>query len=275
MHVVFLFLLYFINYIQADNLCCLEEIDCDVPNITIQSEFTGIYIDCGENVQCTFVEKELDTCSCGKIWSDIDIVPWNDPRLSRCFHIQQNTETQLQGIIRWWHQTCMGHQHIDLTIQLLPDQRNVFMNYSVIAYEEIKAQCNNYTIYIQSGSEDLAPQADKSTMFFKAIMKEPYIGVHIKIIQCQLEILKSGAYDAEILTTYPTNQHAFHYNVSYAEPHGEKITYTAFMDEIYYSPWQRIMCTYGLFNGSTSLETYHHDNAYMILNPFDTGTIHD
>ena len=273
MHVLFLFLLIVLK-IYADSLCCLEEIDCIVPNITVEPSFTGIYIDCGQHIDCAWVERELDTCSCGKTWSDVDIITWDDSRLTRCFHIEKNQNTEIHGIIRWWSDSCMGHQHIDIDINILPDFRDTFMNYTVLQYQEVKAQCNNYTIYVSSGSEDQAPQADKSIMFFKAIMKEPYIGVHLKIIDCQLEILKSGAANAEILTTYPTNQHAFHYNISYAEPHGEIVTYKAFMDEVYYSPWQRIMCTYGLYNGSTSLETYNHNNAYMILNPFDSGIIH-
>lgn len=260
----------FCNFAMSDDVCCDDSQPCIPPTVDVQYSEEGLHVACGVDIECAWVAHELQTCTCGETWTNHHTLPWQSPIFQQCFHMQKNTSLVAKGTIRWWTNVCMGHASVDIEIIPMPDSKKVFIDFHHLEYETVVSAVHHYVAYARSGSEDPVPQAQKSIMFFECIMKQAYVGVHMKILSCDLEILSSGYANADILTTY----HNIQYVSEYADPNGERISFTAFMDDQFYSPWQRIMCTYALFNGTSSVETFHHNSSYMILNPFDSGVIH-
>ena len=256
--------------VTAEDLCCDDSQPCIPPTVDIQYATTGLKVTCGKNIECAWVAHELQTCTCGETWTNQLTLPWRSSVFKKCFHLEKNNSLVAKGTIRWWTNVCMGHTVFDIEIIPMTDSKRVFIDFHHLEYKTVVSSIHHYIAYARSGSEDPVPQAEKSTMFFECIMKQAYTGVHMEILSCDLEILSSGYANAEILTTY----HNIQYVSEYAEPNGERISFTAFMDDQFYSPWQRIMCTYALFNGTSSIETFYHNSSYMILNPFDSGVIH-
>jgi len=242
---------------------------CKAPNINTTVTLEGVDIHCPHAV-CGFVSEELDPAPCGCTWSDTYHLKWSDDRIGKCLYVDEEDKDQIvRGTVRWWSRGCIGHVDIILRLVLEPDIRDVFITYPVFEYNKQVGIHSGFAALARSGSEDDIPQAGKSDMFFEVVMDEPEVGVHMEITSCDIDILDSGAQDAFVLTTY-TN---ISFNTSYADPNGEIAEYRAFMDNRYYSPFQRVRCLYALFNGTTTLDTFTHAQSYMLVNPFDTGVI--
>ena len=245
---------------------------CPTPPINITYTDTGLVMDCTENATCAWVRSEIESCTCGKQWSNTSHMLWQDPRFKECTTTKQYEDyANVHGIIRWWYGSCMGHYLVNLKFILEPTFRDIYMTFEEINIDHYVIVETSVGIFAKakSGSEDEIPIAGKSEMFFECVLNKTTTGVHMEIMSCDIEILESGKTDAEILRTLTNIQ----VNTSYADPNGERATYRAFMDDDYYSPWQRLLCTYALFNGTTSIEQFSHNKSYMLLNPFDTGII--
>jgi hypothetical protein len=256
----------------ADGECCEESYECSRPDIVVSVSESGVSVNCGPRVVCSWVESELSTCSCGKVWNSPIQMQWQDIRFKECFTYNIGTLLKLDGTLRWWSDTCMGHERVSFEVESVSSFLDVVMHYSEIVHMEEVHRYYNYSAIARSGTEGSAvAQSLKSTMYYEVTMDEFEIGVHMEIDVCTLEILSSGSSDSEILTTYHAGQHSFNYNISFAEPNGERVSYKAIMDDEYYSPWQRIMCSYTMKNGTTTLDTFQHGHSYMIYDPFDSG----
>ena len=247
--------------------CC--NMPCQTPPINITYTGNGLQLDCTQNATCAWVRNELETCTCGKQWKNDSHMTWRDPRFKQCVAIKQHDNyANLHGVIRWWTNKCMGHHFVNLKFILAPVSRHVFLSFEDVSHAHIVKTSIGIDAKAKSGSEDEIPMAGKSEMFFECVLNETMTGLHMEIISCDIDILDSGKADAEVIRTFSK----IPVNTSYAEPNGEKASYTAFMDTEFYSPWQRLICLYGLYNGTTSVETFTHGKSYMLLNPFDTGT---
>ena len=248
-----------------DTTCCV------VPELNTSIHHHGVVVHCPHAV-CAWVNEELDPAPCGCTWTGEKMLPWTDGRIGRCMYVDKEDKDHIiRGTVRWWTQTCMGHFDVVVRIQLEEDTRDVFVSYPTFEYNRDVGIHSGYAALARSGSEDLIPQAGVSDMFFEVIMEEPKVGVHMEIQQCDIDILDSGADDAFLLTTYEDIE----VNITYAEPNGERCSYEAFMDGRYYSPFQRLRCTYALFNGTTTVDTFTHERSYMLLDPFDNGVRYD
>lgn len=242
---------------------------CRAPDVNATVTLSGVQVDCPGAV-CGFVNEELDPAPCGCTWRNTHIMPWSDGRIGKCLYVDQEDKDQvIRGTVRWWTMGCMGHVDIILRIVLDPDMRDVFITYPIFEYRRQVGVHSGFAALARSGSSDEIPQAGKSDMFFEVVMDEPEVGVHMEITSCDIDILDSGSDDAFVLTTYEN----IAFNTSYADPNGEKAEYRAFMDEQYYSPYQRVRCLYALFNGTTTLDTFTHAQSYMLVNPFDDGVV--
>lgn len=236
-------------------------------NATIGSE--GIRVHC-PGATCAWVHEELAPTLCGCEWTGTDVVKWSDGRLDACIRSDtDDSDFVLRGVVRWWKDECMGHVELLLRIVLEPDVRDLFMAYPTFEYVKQEGVHTGYKALVRAGSLDDVPQAGKSDMFFEVIMDEPEVGVHLEITQCDLDILDSGTSEACLLKTYEN----ISFNATYADPNGERAVYRAFMDDEYYSPFQRIRCAYALFNGTTTIDTYNHEKSYMLVHAFDHNVI--
>jgi hypothetical protein len=252
--------------------CCEDSYECLSPDIKFDIDDRGLTVSCGDGVACAWVSSELSTCSCGNQWQSFIRLPFQDSRVRECFQVTFGHSLKLDGILRWWSHDCMGHETVSFVVDVLPSFLDVFMHYSSIVHMEEVHRHYNYTAIARSGAEgDAVAQSLKSTMYYEVTMDDQETGVHMEIDFCSLEILSSGSADAEILTTYYPGQGSFNYNITYADPNGERVSYRAIMDEEYYSPWQRIMCSYTMKNGTTTMNTFQHGHSYMIYDPFDSG----
>jgi len=242
---------------------------CRPPVINVTATTDHVEVTCPHAV-CGFVNEELDPAPCGCTWTGTYVLKWADRRIETCLYSDMDDKDKIiRGTIRWWTMGCMGHVDVVLRIVLKEDVRDVFISYPIYEYEKQVGVHSNYAALARAGSSDEIPQAEKSDMFFEVVMDEPEVGVHMEITSCDVDILDSGLVDAFVLTTYED----IDFNVSYADPNGEKATYRAFMDDRYYSPFQRVRCTYAMFNGTTTLDTFTHSRSYMLVNPFDSGVL--
>ena len=252
--------------------CCdpPPSLDCCVPpDINITATTQHVEIMCPDAV-CGFVREELDPAPCGCTWSGDYILRWTDRRLQTCLYTDQDDKDQIiRGTVRWWTMGCMGHVDVILRIVLEEDFRDVFITNPEFEYTRQVGVHSSYVALARAGSYDEIPQAGKSDMFFEVVMDEPEVGVHMEITSCDIDILDSGEPDAFVLHVYEN----ISYNVSYADPNGERATYRAFMDDIAYSPFQRVHCEYAMYNGTTTLDTFSHSKSYMLVNPYDSGVV--
>lgn len=242
---------------------------CKPPEINATITPKGVDVSCPD-ATCAFVNEELDPSPCGCTFTHNYTLDWSDARIGQCLYTEKDDDDQvLQGTIRWWSYGCMGHVDLVLRIRLREDMRDIFIDYPEFECHEQVGVHTGYVALAKTGSNDDIPQAEVSDLYFEVTMEEPIVGVHMEITSCDVDILDSGASDAVLLTTYEN----INYNVSYADPNGERATFRAFMDSQYYSPYQRVRCVYAMFNGTTSLDTFSHSQSYMLVNPFDSGVI--
>lgn len=271
--VFIMWLFFFLSFLSviAHEECCEDSYECVPPDIVFVLDDRGVTVRCPVGVVCGWVSSELSTCTCGDTWQLSGWTPFEDPRMRECFQATFGHSLKLDGILRWWSRDCMGHETVSFVVDVEPSFLDVFMHYSSIVHMEEVHRHYNYTAIARSGAEGNAvAQSLKSTMYYEVTMDEYVKGVHMEIDSCSLEILSSGASDSEVLTTYYPGG-TFNYNITYADPNGERVSYRAIMDEEYYSPWQRIMCSYTMKNGTTTMDTFQHGHSYMIYDPFDSG----
>lgn len=239
--------------------CCRE------PAINATVGSAGLRVAC-PGATCAFVSHELARTSCGCEWTGDTAVPWSDGRFDSCIRSDaEDADLVLRGVVRWWSGECMGHVEVILRVVVEPDARDLFMTYPSFEYVTQVGLHSGYHVLVRAGSYDDVPQAGQSDMFFEVIMDQPEVGVHLRILQCDLDILDKGTADACLLKTYEN----ISFNASYAHPNGEVAVYRAFMDDEFYSPFQHVRCSYALFNGTTTLDTYRHEKSYMLVHGFD------
>lgn len=276
-----LFLLFSTSFAHKCCPTCACGKTCIAPNIEASILMDGLHLNC-RAAECGCVLDELDTCTYGQTWQNKTVIAWKDQRWNSCIRIQQHSPLRATAIIRWWHDSCIGHSIIDLNIELEPIQRDVYIDFNVIAYYEHNTIYNTFRIQTRSGSNDVRPIGGSSTMFFEAFQPFPAQGVHVEITNCTVQMLDSTNIEATVLKEY----NVFDVNTIRQMPGGQRLEYQAFWDGAEHhdcgatdctnSPFQRLLCSYALFNGTDSNKTILHNQinrTYMIANPDETGVL--
>tara|TARA_B110000008_G_scaffold115509_1_gene118261 strand:- start:17853 stop:18326 length:474 start_codon:yes stop_codon:yes gene_type:complete len=145
------------------------------------------------------------------------------------------------------------------------------MDFNVPTFFEHDHIHNVFRIKTMSGSLDKRPMAGSSTMFFDAYLLQNVTGVHVEITSCVVQILEGKAIDANILNEYDVYNPS---NLVHLD-NGMRMTYTAFWDGQTNSPFQRLVCDYGLFNGTASQYILHQsvNRTYMMADPNEQGVL--
>lgn len=159
---------------------------------------------------------------------------------------------------------------LDLAIHLEKIERDLYVDFNVLAYFEHNTIHNVFRIKTISGSNDKRPMAGVSKMFFQATLLDEHIGVHVEITNCTVQIIEGKSIHANILNEinvyHPNNIEAIGNDSS-------RLTYDAFWDYETNSPFQRLVCSYGLFNGTSNVLHHAVNRTYMLANPDETGIL--
>lgn len=257
---------------RAHKCCstCACAARCEAPHITASLDTDGLHIDC-PNADCGCVTDELDTCTYGDMWRNSSVFRWEDPRWLKCIRVESFEPLSARATIRWWHNKCMGHVQLHLDISLENIHRDLYMDFNVPTFFEHDHIHNVFRIKTMSGSLDKRPMAGSSTMFFDAYLLQNVTGVHVEITSCVVQILEGKAIDANILNEYDVYNPS---NLVHLD-NGMRMTYTAFWDGQTNSPFQRLVCDYGLFNGTASQYILHQsvNRTYMMADPNEQGVL--
>lgn len=282
MWIIFLLLLQ----ITKAHLCCSTcacNQRCQAPQIDANITTKGLSVYCRDDSECACVVDELDTCTYGETWRNHTLIGWTDVRWNHCIKIEQMEEPfRATTLIRWWRQKCMGHIILDIDINLQKASRDMYVDFNVISFYEHDTIYNVYRIQTQSGSDDERPMAGNSTMFFEATEPKNSTGVHVEITNCTVQMIGGKDIDAPILNEY----NVFDVSKITTIDHGQRFEYQAFWDgsdsiecepSCSNSPFQRLVCSYALFNGTDSSVLLHNtvNRTYMMANPDETGILVD
>jgi hypothetical protein len=271
-----LFFLYLISTTHAHKCCstCACAKTCHPPNLSAYFSSEGLSITCFD-ATCACVLDELDTCTYGSTWDNQTLIPWKDHLWHKCIEIDLTNSMHARAILRWWKGHCMGHMILEIDIHLEPVFRDVFIDFNVIHFFEHTSIHNIFYIQTQSGCNDTRPMAGKSDMFFEAILTNTTANVHVEITNCTVQIIEGDATDATILKEI----NVYNGNKKTQIEKGERMTYTAFWDDETNSPFQRLVCSYALFNGTIDNKTfvgnYVNSRTYRMANPDETGILID
>ena len=281
----FVFLLL-IPITQAHLCCstCACSQRCEAPQINASVTTHGLSIHCHDESECACVVDELDTCTYGETWRNHTLIGWHDARWNHCIKIEQlQNPFRATALIRWWRDKCMGHMILDIGINVVPTSRDLFVDFNVISFHEHHTIYNVFHIQTQSGSDDKRPMAGNSTMFFEAIESANSTGVHVEITNCTVQMVAGRDIDAPILKEY----NVFDTMGLKSVEHGQRFEYDAFWDgadsidcgptDCTNSPFQRLVCSYALFNGTDQSVLLHNtvNRTYMMANPDETGILTD
>ena len=263
----------FIPIIQAHRCCptCACSQRCETPQMHTNITTQGLHIHC-RDADCACVIDELDTCAYGQTWRNHTLIGWHDARWNHCIKIEQiKNPFRATALVRWWRDKCMGHIVLDIEINTRPTTRDTYVDFNVVSFHEHTHIHNVFHIQTQSGCNDIRPMAGKSDMFFQAILTNTTANVHVEITNCVVQIIQGGETDAIVLN----EKNVYDENNKISIQKGEKITYTAFWDEETNSPFQRLVCSYALYNGTFSNKTLigNHVNSrnYKMVIPGETG----
>jgi len=280
---IFVFL---IPMAQAHLCCstCACNQRCEAPRIEANISVQGLSIRCHDDSECACVVDELDTCTYGETWHNQTFIGWHDARWNHCIQIEQtHSPFRASALVRWWRGKCMGHAILDIDIDVIPTSRDLYVDFNVIVFYEHDTIYNVYRIQTQSGSDDERPIAGNSTMFFEATEPANSTGVHVEITNCTVQMLAGSNVDAPILKEYNVFDIAGLQSVE----HGQRFEYQAFWDgadsidcgptDCTNSPFQRLVCSYALFNGTDQSVLLHNtvNRTYMMANPEETGILVD
>ena len=264
--------------IQARICCstCACRHRCVPPHIDAQITTQGLHVHCHDDTDCACVVDELDTCTYGKTWRNNTVIGWHDARWNHCIKIKQMQDPfHATALIRWWRQKCMGHIIIDIDINAKHITRNIYVDFNVVSFHKHTHIHNVFHVQTKSGCNDTKPMAGKSDMFFQAVLTNTTADIHVEITNCIVQVIQGAELDAVILN----EKNVYDENNKYNIEQGEKMTYTAFWDDETNSPFQRLVCTYALYNGTIDNKTligdYVNSRNYQMVNPDETGKLID
>ena len=262
-------LLFALAAVDAHSCCstCACQQRCERPAIGAQVNMHGLDVTCHDS-ECACVVDELDTCTTGPTWTGRTHIAWNDTRWHECIKVEHERPFMARALVRWWHGPCIGHSILELEIDVETITRDLFVDFNVLAYFEHDVIHNVFRIKTQSGSDDQRPTAGASEMFFEAELLDDHTGVHVEITNCTVQIIEGKAVTAPIMreiNVFDANR------IEAAGPGGSKMTYDAFWDYETNSPYQRLVCSYALFNGTSSVLHSTVNRTYMMANPDETG----
>ena len=241
---------------------------CQAPAIRATLNATGLTVYC-PNAECACVTDELDTCTYGKVWTNQTEFGWKDARWHKCIKIESLDPLSARGMIRWWHNKCIGHVQLKLDLAVTKVTRDLFVDFNVLAYFEHDTIHNVYTIRTQSGSDDDRPMAGHSEMFFEAVLTEHATGVHVAITNCTVQIIEGKSVHARVINEI----NVFDPNHLHSIENGMRMTYTAFWDDETHSPFQRLVCKYALYNGTAPISDGAANRTYMMADPNERGVL--
>jgi len=264
-----LFLLFF-EKIQAHTCCstCACAQRCQTPSIQVDIDLHGLTVNC-PNATCACVIDELDTCTYGDTWSEMTNIAWSDARWHKCIQVEHYKPLMARALIRWWHGHCIGHAILEIELDIEPVARDLYVDFNVLAYFEHDLIHNVFRIKTMSGSNDVRPIVGSSEMFFETTLLDEHTGIHVEITNCTVQIIEGSAVNAPIINERnvydPTR-------IEYVND-TTKMTYDAFWDYDTNSPFQRLVCSYALFNGTSSVLHHTTNRTYMMANPDETGIL--
>jgi len=175
-----------------------------------------------------------------------------------------------RALIRWWHGHCIGHAILELELDVAPISRDLYVDFNVLAYFEHNLIHNEFRIKTMSGSNDERPMAGSSEMFFEATLLDNHTGIHVEITNCTVQIMEGKTVDAHILheiDVFDANR------IERIDNTTTKLTYDAFWDFETNSPFQRLVCSYALFNGTSNIVNHTTNRTYMLANPTESGIL--
>lgn len=242
---------------------------CEPPIIGADIQLSGLSVTC-QNATCACVIDELDTCTYGETWLETTHIGWSDPRWHKCIQIEQTEPFMARALIRWWHGHCIGHTVLRLELDLLPTTRDLFVDFNVLAYFEHDVIYNVFRIKTMSGSSDQRPMAGSSEMFFQATLLDHHIGVHVEITNCTVQIIEGKAVHAHILNEINVFDPG---RIEAVSDSTTKMTYDAFWDYDTNSPFQRLVCSYALYNGTSNVLHHTVNRTYMLAHPDESGIL--
>lgn len=268
-----LFLIFILLSISNARKCCPSctcSNRCQAPSVHASLNQSGLLVHCPD-AECACVTDELDTCTYGQVWQNVTSVRWDDSRWHKCIKLTSTDPLEATAMIRWWRNKCMGHIILRIKIDLLPVIRDLFVDFNVLAFFEHDTIHNKYVIRTESGSEDDRPLAGSSEMFFEAKLDSNHTGVHVEITDCTVQLVEGKSANAPVINEY----NVFDSDNLHASENGQRMTYTAFWDEQSNSPFQRLVCKYAIYNGTTSENIIHHtvNRTYMMADPNEKGIL--
>ena len=125
-------------------------------------------------------------------------------------------------------------------------------------------------VYARSGCDDPRPIVNQSTMFFEVEMDPPQTGVHVEITSCTVQT--TAGVHGEVLTNTSLSTDGSGPHHGLLNPQKNRLTYTAFWDDVSNSPFHHIMCMYAIFNG-THASPHASGRAYLIADPNEHGIL--
>lgn len=266
--VLFLFLFCRVNAHTCCSTCACAQ-RCQTPTIHADIDTHGLTVNC-PNATCACVIDELDTCTYGGTWSDITNITWADARWHKCIQVEHYEPFMARALIRWWHEHCIGHAILQIELDVEPVYRDLFVDFNVLAYFEHDTIYNVFRIKTMSGSNDARPMAGSSEMFFEATLLDEHTGVHVEITGCKVQIIEGKAVDAPILNEVDVFNPS---RIVHVNNDTTKMTYDAFWDYDTNSPFQRLVCSYALFNGTSNVLHHTMNRTYMLANPDESGIL--
>lgn len=256
----------------AHGCCSTCHCQCQAPAISANMTLEGLHIDCPD-ATCACVTDELDGCTFGGTWEDHTLVQWHDARWHRCIQVTHADPLQATATLRWWDnaQKCMGHTILHIETQLDNVQRDVNVDFEVTQqHQHGHILPHVFYVYARSGCDDPRPIVDQSTMFFEVEMDPPQTGVHVEITSCTVQT--TAGVHGEVLTNTSLSTDGSGPHGGLLNPQKNRLTYTAFWDDVSNSPFHHIMCMYAIFNG-THASPHASGRAYMVADPNEHGIL--
>ena len=270
---MWLFLLLWLSSIAHAHKCCSTcacASRCEAPNIQAALTPKGLDVICPD-AECACVTDELDTCTYGDMWENATTIAWQDPRWLNCIKVESLQPFSARATIRWWKNKCMGHIQLDIDLSLEKIYRDLYIDFNIPEFFEHDFIHNVFRIKTMSGSFDQRPMAGSSQMFFDAYLMDNVTGVHVEITACVVQIMEGKSIHAHVLNEFDVYNpdKIVHLN------NGMRMTYTAFWDGQTNSPFQRLVCNYGLFNGTSNQFLLHQsvNRTYMMADPNEQGIL--
>ena len=230
---------------------------CDEPEITFNMTFPGSIDAICSGAECAWVTQPNADETCGCTWTNMHRLYWNDPRILNCLSTYSTPlSLTFHGWVRWWSDHCVGHTEMLYEIEFLQAQQDVFKHVDDLELEYI----NGTTVVISTNGDQVV--VEKNTTLYS-----PYIRPtkdHIHINYCWVNILDCPTGNASVIRTIPSSEFPTNdFRIIPVEPEGERAEFTAFIDNVTYSPWQVLRCHWSYFNG-TAIEHNADERPMMI-----------